>query len=144
MPVGSVRIFVGALTLSSAIAACGDERPSGATYCARVSANITALASPMILTEADVDAQISLYRDLAAVAPLAVSPEWDTMVTTLVTANTVDSTDPESLQRAADAARLANPAAQRIVDYTLDLCDINIPAGVVPSTVPTATTTTVV
>jgi hypothetical protein len=59
------------------------------------------------------------------------------------TASTVDPNDVESVQRVADAARSAEPASNRVITYTYDLCRAVIgtvtPVTTTPAQVPPTT-----
>ena len=142
----TVRGFViGAVV---AISSCSSDQPTQATYCQLAVANAAILSSPAIFNDADIVATLTLYGHLANAAPLTIAAEWQTLVDTMQTANTVDTADPASLQRATDAARLSTPAANRIVKKTEELCGITLGGAGEPTTttLPSeqATTTTTV
>ncbi|MEQ1704052.1 MAG: hypothetical protein ABMA25_28425 [Ilumatobacteraceae bacterium] len=130
--------LVAALGLATlTLAACSDDgvERTEANYCARVSQHAADLNSPALTTDADIDRLLSAWRSVAAAAPLAIEPEWATMVANIETAVTVDPADPASMQRVADTARASEQAATRVIVYTQDTC------GVLIGTVaPTATT----
>ena len=110
------------------LAAC-DQNAAQRTeenYCATVGAHLTVLSAPVTATKADTDRAVAAWRDVAATAPLAVQEEWDVIVANLVTAATIDPADAEALQRLADAARAAEPAADRLITYTQATCGITI------------------
>lgn len=130
--------LVAALGLALAIAAgCSDDgvERTEANYCSRVSARAGDLNSPALATQADVDRVVSSWRSVAAAAPLAIEPEWATMVANIETAATVDPTDPASMQRVADTARASEQAANRVIVYTQDTCGV-----LIGSVTPSATT----
>ena len=121
--------FVG-LTLAFA-SACGDADPrSEAAYCGQVASHSSDLNSPVIETSLDIGRVLAAWRTVSNAAPIAIQPEWATMVDSMETAVTVDANDPESLQKVADTARASEPAAKRVVSYTLERCGITI--GVAP------------
>lgn len=124
---------VAAVATATAFAAAGlvacDQNAAQRTeenYCATVSAHLTDLSAPVIASQADIDRVVAAWRDVAATAPLAVQEEWDVIVANLVTAATLDPADTEALQRLADAARAAEPAADRLISYTQETCGITI------------------
>jgi len=145
----STRRVTVAISLSSvclgtlAVAACGgDDLSPTQAYCTAVRANLTALESPTISTAEQIETALEMYRSITDRAPIAVQPEWQTVVASLETAATVDPKDPASVQRAADTARRSQPAATRIQQYTQQTCGIDI--GTPPPTTNPVTATTLV
>jgi hypothetical protein len=133
------------LTATAVLTSCGDGPATTAGYCQMVTANLSTLQSPIIATEVDVSDTIGLYEQIARSAPLSVAPEWDTLTESLRTASTVDPNDPDSVQLAADTARRAAPAAERVVKLTQELCAVGLGDGVPPATqLPVVVTTTTV
>ena len=120
-----------------ALAGCGgdDVERTEANYCSRVSAHASDLNSPALATDADVDRVVGSWRSVAAAAPLAIEPEWATMVVNVETAATVDPNDPASMQRVADTARASEQAANRVIVYTQQTCGV-----LIGNVAPTATT----
>lgn len=133
--------FAGAVSLL--VVACNDTPPRTAeAYCATVAENLDTLNTPAIATTLDIDDTIAVYRLIADRAPVAVEPEWGVLVANLETAATVVPTDAQSVQRAADTARAAQPAAMRVQDYTVATCALQI--GTPPAaTAPAVTSTSV-
>ncbi len=115
----------------SLVGACGnaDERSESA-YCGQVADHLTELNSPTISSPIDIGLVLAAWRSVASSAPVAIEPEWNTMVDAMETAVTVDPEDPESLQKVADTARASEPAAKRVVSYTQERCGLTI--GVAP------------
>jgi len=120
--------------------ACGSDPSRAERYCSDVQANLAALVTPAIATEADIAATLDLYRSLADQAPIAVQPEWERLVQSLETAATVNPADPASVQLAADTARITESAAVRIQQYTNQICGVAI--GDVPPATDIVTATT--
>lgn len=108
----------------------GDE----GRYCTAVGDHAAALLAPALATSDDVEQVLTLYRDIASVAPLAVAEEWDAVTAALETASTVDPADPASVQRVADSARATQQAIDRVVVYTRDKCGVTLgqPLNTVP------------
>lgn len=127
-------LLVVALAVSTVAAGCGGDTPerSEGVYCTVVGDHLDALNHPVLATAGDITAVISTWRDVSAHAPLAVQAEWEVLVNSLATAETVDPADPASVQKVADTARAAEPAATRVVDYTQRLCGALI-GGVAPA-----------
>ena len=133
------RSLVCTLLLATIGACSSPSDRSMSAYCTAVGKDLAQLNSPAIATSADIDATIRTYRRVAKSAPLAVEPEWETLVASLATAATVDVADPASVQRAADTAREAQPAAHRISTYTAERCTLQIGTPVATTT-PAAST----
>lgn len=111
-----------------------DSAPAGeGAYCTEVGNHLADLNSPVITSTEDVERVIASWRAVADAAPLAIEAEWATVIASLETAATVDPTDPASLAEVAETARASEPAANRVIDYTFQLCNAAI-GGVVPAT----------
>jgi hypothetical protein len=109
------------------VVACSDgEDRSEGRYCTEVGNHLTALNTPSLATAADIDAMLDEWRAVARTAPLAIENEWTTMLATMETAATVDPNDAGSMQKVADTARAGEPAANRVIDYTFQLCQATI------------------
>jgi hypothetical protein len=128
-----------------ALVACSDDsdRTAG-RYCTEVGDHLAQLNAPTVATQADVDAMLQAWRTVAKSAPLAVQPEWEALLNNVETMATVDASDPESVQRVVDAARQNEPAANRVIDYTFNVCGATIGkvTPVVTTIAQPATTTT--
>lgn len=148
-PAARLAPLVAALgTTLLGLSACSDDgvQRTEANYCAEVAAHTADLNSPALSTDDDVDRVLSSWRSVAGAAPLAIEPEWATMVANIETAVTVDPADPASMQRVADTARASEQAANRVIVYTQDTCGVLIgnvtPTATTVAPVPAATTTT--
>ena len=124
-PLVLVLAGLGLTACSDAAASRTDER-----YCTEVGTYLTDLAQPMISTPDDIERVLAVWRRVAASAPLAIEPEWEQVVDSFETAATVVAGDEASLQLAADTARAAEPAADRVITYTQQVCGATI--GVAP------------
>lgn len=127
-------------------AACGGDDASARSegrYCTEVGDHLAALNSPVLATEADIDAMLEEWRTVADAAPIAIQREWDTMIDAVETAATVDPNDPEAVQAVADMARSNEQAANRVIDYTFTKCNATIgnvtPVSAPPTTAPPTT-----
>jgi hypothetical protein len=127
-------------------AACGSGgTKSEAGYCKVINDHLTELATPLIANGADVTAAVALYQRVSDAAPLAVAPEWRTMLASIKAAAAVDPGKPETVQAATDAARESQVAANRIIAYTEERCGaaLGLPGNtttVPPESTPPATT----
>ncbi|MEQ1873127.1 MAG: hypothetical protein ABL953_05310 [Ilumatobacteraceae bacterium] len=119
--------FIAASAPMVLLAACSDgaERTESA-YCGQIVQYETALNAPVISTPTDIGLVLAAWRSIAQSAPVAIEPEWNTMVDMMETAVTVDPDDPESMQLVADTARASEPAAERVVSYTQERCGLTI------------------
>jgi hypothetical protein len=128
------------------LAGCNNDKPATlADYCGVVQQNIAAINSPLIATQADIDAVLELYRTIAESAPVAVAAEWETMVASLQVAALVVPGDVDSVADASDAALEAQPAYTRIQQYTQANCGTDIgspPPPTNPATPTSAPSTT--
>ena len=136
--------LTGALVLTGAVAGCSSEANSRTdeNYCAAVNRNLDELNAPSIATSADVTRTVELYRSMSEVAPLAVEREWDVLTLAYETASTVVPGDQASLQKAADTIRASQKSATAIAQYTQRLCNAQIGAPIVPTTLLSGSTTT--
>jgi hypothetical protein len=129
-------IALAVAALSLALTACdtdADQR-SEANYCTEVGNRLGDLNSPTIGTDTDIDRVLASWRAVARSAPLAIEAEWNTMMSSLETAVTVDPADPASMQLVADTARASEPAANRVITYTQQKC-----GALIGNMAPTAT-----
>lgn len=137
-------VGAGVLAATALLAGCGSStsQRTDENYCAAVSTHLDELNTPSISTPADVTRTLDLYRSIAKVAPLAVEQEWDVLTLAYETAATVVPNDQASMQTAADTIRASQKSATAIAVYTQRLCNAQIGAPVVPTTLLAGTTTT--
>jgi hypothetical protein len=130
--------------IALAITGCSDdpEPRSEGRYCTEVGNHLSALNSPTLAVPADIDAMLDEWRTVAGAAPIAIQQEWDTMMSAMETAATVDPNDTASVQLVADTARASEPAANRVIDYTFTKCNATIGAVTPVVTVPPTSTPT--
>ncbi|MFM8311633.1 MAG: hypothetical protein ACKOAZ_07005 [Ilumatobacteraceae bacterium] len=113
-----------AAALLAAASACSDDPDRSETaYCTAVGDNILALNSTAFADAVVVERVLAAWRDVAATAPLAVETEWRIVLAAMEQAVEVTPGDTEGLEAAADALRRAEPAADRVIDYTYRLCN---------------------
>lgn len=124
------------------LAACSDEAPpSEGAYCGIVGLQTSALNTPVLGNKDDVQAMVAQWQKVADAAPEAVAQEWQAVMGVLQTAVTIDPNDTKAVQAFTDTARVNEPAANRIIEYTYAKCGATIgPVTPVPITlVPPAT-----
>lgn len=142
------------VVVASACSADGEAVRTDGAYCTVVGDRLTDLNTTSFSDPASVDRVLTSWREVGAAAPLAVQPEWEQVLAAMQLAAEVDPADAEAVQLMADSLREAQPAADRLIDYTYRLCGaviggvtpvITTPLQVPPSTLypPPSTTSTV-
>jgi len=115
------------LAALAALAACGgEEAPSAERFCGEVAANNEALTSPQLVYTDDIDLLLDLYRDVGALAPLDVEPDWNRIVAAYETASTVVVGDQESEQAALTAIYSTEKSAAAVEAWLLANCAVDI------------------
>jgi hypothetical protein len=135
-----ISISVGALGVVSTGCSSTPDR-SERRYCTEVGNHLAQLNQPSLRNSDDIAAMLTTWRTIAAAAPIAIQVEWDTVLGAMARAASVNSNDPTSLQKAADGARAAEPAASRVIEYTFQKCGATIGNVAPVITTPTGSTT---
>ena len=133
------------LVIPAGLAGCGEPATrSTGRFCGELTEHATDIQTAP--SEPDqIPALITLYSKMAEVAPLEIEDDWETVYGVLKTANTVNTADPASVQKAADAAYAANQAATNVVNWAKTNCNLDIgPVPIVPGGADVETTTTTV
>jgi hypothetical protein len=117
-----IALSAGALPLWLVACENDPDQRSEANYCTQVGNHLSDLNAPTIADVADSERVLRSWRAVADSAPLAIEAEWTTMVGNLEMAITVVPNDPASMQKMADAARVSEPAADRVISYTQQRC----------------------
>jgi hypothetical protein len=135
-----ISISVGAL--GAVVAGCSStpDRSEG-RYCTEVGNHLIQLNQPVLRNSDDLAAMLTTWRTVADAAPIAIQGEWDTVLGAMARAASVNPNDPASLQKAADGARAAEPAANRVIEYTFQKCGATIGNVAPVITTPTGSTT---
>lgn len=120
-----------------ALVSCTDDEPTNSEgqYCAAAQANAAALTGAHISTAADTDAVLALYSEMHAKAPLAIEPEWGAMEALIRAAKELDPGDAAATAQFAERARQTKEAADRIIIYTQQKCQVligDVPVQSVP------------
>lgn len=142
------------VAVASACSASGEAVRTDGAYCTVVGDRLADLNTTSFTDPATVDRVLTSWREVGAAAPLAVQPEWEQVLEAMQLAAEVDPADAEAVQSMADSLREAQPAADRVIDYTYRLCGaviggvtpvITTPLQVPPTTLypPPSTTSTV-
>jgi len=90
--------FLVAATAASLGACADDDAGNAERFCGEVQLNTDRLTQPDLQFSGDIEPLLDLYRDIGELAPLAIEPDWDQLVTAYETASTVVPGDPESEQ----------------------------------------------
>jgi hypothetical protein len=135
-----ISISLGAIGAVSTGCSSTPDRSEG-RYCTEVGNHLAQLNQPSLRNTDDIAAMLTTWRKIADAAPIAIQVEWDTVLGAMARAASVNSKDPTSLQKAADGARAAEPAANRVIDYTFQKCGATIGNVVPVITTPTGSTT---
>jgi hypothetical protein len=129
--------------------ACGDATPRSAErFCGELAAHTQEISTPPSTPE-EIPALILLFSKMGEVAPLDVQREWENIYGLLKTANTVNVSDPASLQVVANAGYASQKSAEKVAAWAQQNCGIDIGpvaavnggADVAPPPVETSTTT---
>ena len=122
------------LVLCLLVAACGDEGGDAERFCGEVAANAEALTNPTVEFEDDIEPLLELYREIGALAPLAIEEEWNQLVTAYETAGRVVPGDAASEQEALAAIYSSEKSAAAIDRWLRANCAVDI--GPVATIVP--------
>src|SRR3954471_17933870 len=128
------------------LGACGDAAPrSTERFCGELTAHADAIRTPPTSVD-EIPALITLYSRMGEVAPLEIQDDWDALYGTLKAADTVDVSDPSSVQAATDKAYAAQKSAANVVGWAqrncgLDLGPVGSVVGGVETVPPTVATT---
>ncbi len=111
----------------AALAACGgDEAPSAERFCGEIAANKDALTNPQLAYDDDVGPMLDLYRNIADLAPLGVSDDWNQIVSAYETASTVVIGDEVSEQEALTAIYSTEKSAAAVEAWLQANCAVEI------------------
>ncbi len=107
---------------------CGNDEPAGDAerFCGEVQANAEALTQPNLEFSDDVEPFLDLYREIGALAPLAIEPEWDQLTAAYETAATVVPGDPTSEQVALETIFSTEKSAAKVDRWLQDNCAVDI------------------
>lgn len=134
---------VGTAIASLFVASCGGAPTrSSERFCGELIAHQTGIYTLPESPNA-IPPIIALFSKMGEVAPLDIEQDWEAIYTILKTANTVDPTDPASVQSVTDAAIASQHSYEAVAAWALKTCDLVLePIGVVSGGADVATTTT--
>ncbi len=115
-----------AIALLAGCSSGGDGAGDAERFCGEVQVNADRLTQPDLQFSDDIEPFLDLYREIGALAPLAIEPEWDQLINAYETASTVVPGDPES-EQAALAAIFSTEKSAAAVDRWLETnCAVDI------------------
>jgi hypothetical protein len=126
--------WAAAVAVVLVVTACGDEGGDAERFCGEVAANAEALTNPAVEYEDDIEPLLELYRDIGALAPLAIEEEWNQLVAAYETASLVVPGDAASEQEALAAIYSSEKSAAAIDRWLRANCAVDI--GPVATIVP--------
>ncbi|MFZ9630388.1 MAG: hypothetical protein ACO3C1_13685 [Ilumatobacteraceae bacterium] len=134
------RTVAHALTAATAVVALtscvgGAPERSESAYCTAVGDHLAELNATSFADAVEVERMLAVWRSVGEVAPIAVEPEWRTVIAAMEAAAEVTPGDAQSVKDAADTLRRAQPSADRLIDYTFKVC-----GAVIGPTAPVVTT----
>jgi hypothetical protein len=142
--------LAGVATLASVVgvASCGDGGvdADAEAFCRTATEQQELIVDPPMSTEDELESSMEFYRLMGELAPLAITEDWNVLVTAMETASTVVPGDAASEQLAAMTAYAAEPNAYRVKKWLLDNCGLDIPITTIApqEQAPARTTTTTV
>ncbi len=149
--VAALRSRLAAAGLAAVVALVGAACGGGETgdqeaFCADLQTDAQAVMNPQLATDADIEAHLTIYRDLADEAPLAVEEDWAVIVDALEVASDADPDDAESVELARRAIYSAEQSAGAVRTWVTTNCGFDLatigPIGTVALPLPAPTTTT--
>jgi hypothetical protein len=122
----SAQLITAALSIVTLAACDGSEAPSAERFCGEVQENRDQLTNPSIAVDEDIDDLLDLYREIGALAPLAVADNWNQIVSAYETASTVVIGDEASEQEALVAIYRSERSAAAVDRWLQDNCGVDI------------------
>ena len=116
-----------AVTLSIALAACGDDDAGSAErFCGEIAENKDQLTNPQLVFSDDIQPLLDLYTEIGDLAPLSIQKEWNQIASAYETASTVVVDDPDSVQVATAAIYSAEASAAMVDTWLRANCAVEI------------------
>jgi hypothetical protein len=130
------------------VAGCGDDAISSDAerFCGEATDQRDMIVAPPMATEAELEATLDFYHLMGELAPVAISEQWNDIVTALETASTIVPGDPASEQQVALQAYATERSAYEVSVWLRTYCAVDIPITTIApqEAVPARTTTTTV
>lgn len=122
LPVVATYLAVGLLSGCNG----GNDAGDAERFCGEVQVNVEELTQPGLQFTDEIEPFLDLYREIGALAPLAIEPEWDQLIDAYETASTVVPGDPESEQSALAAIFSTERSAAAIDSWLETNCAVDI------------------
>lgn len=125
------------------LASCGGSERTGSAFCAQLGKEIPAIAQQPTTVD-EIKAMVDRYERLLTKAPLSIEKDFAVLTDLLRTAEDVDPSQPDEVQKLADATYAANQSALAVRDWVKSTCAVDITTGVniEPPRLPTTTVAT--
>lgn len=125
------------------LASCGGSERTGTAFCAQLGKEIPAIAQQPTTVD-EISAMVDRYERLLTKAPLSIEKDFAVLTDLLRTAEDVDPSQPDEVQKLADATYAANQSALAVRDWVKSTCAVDITTGVniEPPRLPTTTVAT--
>ncbi len=117
-----------AVAVTLLISACDGNDGAGDAerFCGEVQVNAEQLTQPNLQFSDDIEPLLDLYRDIGELAPLAIEPEWNQLISAYETASTVVPGDPESEQIALASIFSTEESAAAVDRWLKTNCAVDI------------------
>ena len=131
------------LFLVLVLASCGGSERTGSAFCAQLGKESPAIAQQPTTVD-EISAMVDRYERLLTKAPLSIEKDFVVLTDLLRTAEDVDPSQPDEVQKLADATYAANQSALAVRDWVKSTCAVDITTGVniEPPRLPTTTVAT--
>ncbi|MCE2735503.1 MAG: hypothetical protein ACK45J_10100 [Acidimicrobiaceae bacterium] len=125
------------------LASCGGSERTGSAFCAQLGKEIPAIAQQPTTVD-EISAMVDRYERLLTKAPLSIEKDFAVLTDLLRTAEDVDPSQPDEVQKLADATYAANQSSLAVRDWVKSTCAVDITTGVniEPPRLPTTTVAT--
>ncbi len=117
-----------AVATTGLLSACsgGSDAGDADQFCKEIDANAAQLTQPNLQFSDDIEPLLDLYRDIGELAPLAIEPEWNQLISAYETASTVVPGDPESEQIALASIFSTEESAAAVDRWLKTNCAVDI------------------
>jgi hypothetical protein len=121
-------VAAAAAAVALLLSACdaNDGAGDAERFCAQVQVNAAQLTQPNLQFSDDIGPLLDLYRDIGELAPLAIEPEWNQLISAYETASTVVPGDPESEQIALASIFSTEESAATVDRWLETNCAVDI------------------
>jgi hypothetical protein len=121
-------VAAAAAAVAVLLSACNGNDGAGDAerFCGEVQVNAAELTQPNLQFSDDIEPLLDLYRDIGELAPAAIEPEWNQLISAYETASTVVPGDPESEQIALASIFSTEESAATVDRWLETNCAVDI------------------